>query len=130
MNNLYEAYTEKYGIYENAFLTELGGSIDDIIAKYTATQDLPFGSWLDDGFSDADNIHNIVTCEIVERYFRSISREKAVSVCNVLAIGFGDGTIKIAAQLNIEYNAYTFMCAWNKHNPECDKIVAPVSFEN
>ena len=127
MKNLINEYTQKYGIAEKAILSDLGGDIEKIIEAYESIPEYPFEPTMD-VFSDADNIHNMVEREIQTRYFRQISREAAVAICNTLLIG--DGTIKIYANLSLEYSCSDFMWVWNEANGDKDKIIAPVVFDN
>lgn len=129
MENLIESYQNKYGIAEKYVLSELGGSVEEIIKQYESVPAFPFSSILSDVFSDADNIHNMVLADIQRRYFRQIPRDRAVSVCNVLFSGNGDGTIKISSKVDLEYNAYTFMAAWNDNHHETEKIYAPAPID-
>ena len=129
MENLIESYQSKYGIAEKNVLSELGGNVEEIIKKYESVPAFPFSTMFDDDFSDADNIHNMVLADIQRRYFQDISRDKAVVICNVLSSGNGDGTIKISSKLELEYNAYTFMAAWNENHQESEKIYAPASID-
>ena len=129
MEKIYESYQSKYGIAEKYVLSELGGNVAEIIREYESVPDFPFSSMFDVEFSDADNIHNMVLADIQRRYFQAISRDKAVVICNVLSSGNGDGTIKISRNVDLEYNAYTFMAAWNENHRESEKIYAPESID-
>lgn len=129
MENLLASYEKKYGIVEKYVLADLGGNINDIIAEYASVPAYPFSSMVDDVFTDADNIHNMVARDIQIRYFNQITREQAVTICNLLNSGDGYGTIKISSRLDLEYNAYTFMAAWNEIHQESEKICAPATFE-
>jgi hypothetical protein len=130
MYTILKQYQEKYGIAEKYILSEYGGSVEEIIKEYKSNPPWPFETMLLADFSDADNIHNMVLRDIQRRYFQKIPRDRAVSVCNVLFSGNGDGTIKISSRLDLEYDAHTFMQAWNENNQDQEKIYAPVPFDN
>ena len=129
METILEQYQEKYGIAEKYILSEYGGSVEEIIKEYKSTPPWPFETMLLADFSDADNIHNMVLLDIQRRYFLKITRDQAVTICNVLYSGNGDGTIKISSRLDLEYDAHTFMQAWNDSHDESEKIYAPASID-
>ena len=129
MDNLLKAYQDKYGIAEKYILADFGGNIMDIITEYQNTPPWPFASMLQCDFSDADNIHNLVLRDIQSRYFQQITRDQAVTICNVLFKGCNDGTIKISNRLELEYNAVSFMATWNENHSGEDKISPPTTFE-
>lgn len=129
MKDLYEKYIEKYGVAEKHVLVGFGGSLDEIIDRHESAPTLPFPVDPMLTMSDEDSIHGAVLAGIESRYFSSIKREDAISICNVLSLGIGDGTIKVDNRIDLEYNAYRFREAWNKYHNEAEKIYGPTSFE-
>lgn len=124
-----ESYIEKYGLSGIIILEGLGGDADEIISTYSAddNDNIQWPLWAQ--VDPLDGAHQGILSAIQSRYFSSIPRDRAVSVCNVLNMCLGNGSIQIDPNVDLCYNAYEFMAAWNDNHPDEPAIQAPVSFE-
>lgn len=127
--SIHNDYEAKYGLTAKMVLRDLGGDPDKVIDDYIETSsscpDILINGWFANLVqrSQEDDVHDAIQAEIVRLYFKSISRDAAVAICNAL----GDyGTISIHSSLpDLSYNGYTFMAAWNAENHDQKEIIPP-----